>query len=114
MLPASPVSRGCRILLSRTCWRRSESRVLLSPPKFRMRDFRRFSWGEEGGISLRDDEECLRFVPMPRRRKILRLRPPSVRRGMRVASVIRACKTVIREGMDNRGSECAIYDKGGC
>lgn len=40
--------------------------------------------------ALSEDEEvdALRFVPMPRRRKILRLRPPSGRRGMRFDSGI--------------------------
>lgn len=42
ILPASPVSNGCRILLSRTCCNLSES-LVLSPPNPNIRDFRRFS-----------------------------------------------------------------------
>ena len=91
MLPASPVSRGCRILLSRTCCKRSASRLgLWSPPRPRIRDFRRFS-GESGGgeglMSFVDVEvDGLRLDPMPRKRNILRFNPPSGRRGMRFVS----------------------------
>jgi hypothetical protein len=35
------------------------------------------------------DDEGLRFEPMPKRRKILRFRPPSGRRGIRFESTIR-------------------------
>jgi len=91
MLPASPVSRGCRILLSRTCCKRSASRLWSwSPPRPRMRDFRRFSGesgGEEGLTSFVDVEvEGLRLDPMPSKRNILRFKPPSGRRGMRFVS----------------------------
>jgi hypothetical protein len=40
-------------------------------------------------MSLRVEELCLRFVPMPRRRNIFRLKPPSSRRGIRCDSMIR-------------------------
>lgn len=40
-------------------------------------------------MSLVVDGEGLRFMPMPRRRKILRFKPPSGRRGMRSDSKIR-------------------------
>jgi hypothetical protein len=95
MLPASPVSRGCRILLARTCCKRSESRVL-SLPRLRMRDFRRFSLDGGGEICLTEDEVGLRLEPIPRSRKILRLRPPSGRRGMRVDSLLAAEKKGVR------------------
>ena len=55
-----------------------------------MRDFRRFSGdvvvGGGGVMSLVEKVAGLRFVPMPRRRKIFLLRPPSGRRGTRLDS----------------------------
>lgn len=43
ILPASPVSSGCLILLSRTCCNRSASRVGASPPSPSILDLRFFS-----------------------------------------------------------------------
>ena len=90
MLPASLVSRGCLILLSRTCCSRSASLFefwSLLLPRPNMRDFRRFSDVTSGEVtSLVVKAAGLRFAPNPRRRKIFRLRPPSGRSGMRVDS----------------------------
>ena len=94
ILPASPVSKGCRILLSRTCCNRSASRVAVSPRNPSIRDLRRFSvWTGDVSALSGDGVDVLRFVPMPRRRKILRLRPPSGRKGMRFDSGVRDAKT---------------------
>lgn len=107
MLPASPVSRGCRILLSRTCCRRSASRLGL--PRLRMRDLRCFS-GEggdedEGGMSFAADAGAgLRWEPMPSRRKILRFRPPSGRSGIRLVSGGERESATWIQGRTNGGS----------
>jgi hypothetical protein len=117
MLPASPVSRGCRILLSRTCWRRSASRLGL--PRLRMRDLRCFSWEggeeEEDWMSFLDEEGAgLRWEPMPSRRKILRFRPPSGRSGIRLVSGggHESDRTWIRGGV-KRGGEGDKGARGG-
>ena len=44
-------------------------------------------------MSLSVDELCLRCVPMPRRRNIFRLKPPSSRKGIRFDSMIRMVTT---------------------
>ena len=90
ILPASSVSRGCLILLSRTCCKRCASRsASCSPPRPRIRDF----WcldadGRVAGvISWMVDGVYLRFVAIPKKRKIFRFKAPrSGRRGMRADS----------------------------